>query len=511
MSNKVLFGKEARDSMFSGIETVYNAVSSTLGASGRNVAYHQWGKPKITNDGVTIARQIDPVDPFEKMGAEFIKEAAEKTNSQAGDGTTTATTLAYHIIKNGLKEIENGANPMQLRREMEAALPKILERLKESSVPVDTDEALINVATVSAESREIGELIAKAVKEAGKDGIVSVEESNGLTITTEKVEGMQFAQGFVSPYMVTNTQKMESILTDCPVLVTDKTYTLEKDLMPLLNGLMEKGVNRILIIAEEVSGTLLQFLVLNKLKGVFTAVVVKKPYDNETLEDIATLTGAQAITKDKGIVNLSVEHLGHANKVIVTADTTTIIGGSGSKEKIDARAEDLRQQIATSDFDFEKEKMQERLAKMIGGVHVIHVGASTETEMKYLKLKIDDAVNATRAAVEEGIVAGGGSALFHLTTQVESTTKGESVLFSAMQQPLKKIVENCGVEFTSLSGMWTTVSGFNALTLKQEPDMIAVGIIDPAKVERCALTNAVSLAATFLTTDTAIAELPEKE
>ena len=506
MANKVLFGKNARDSMFVGIETVYRAVSSTLGASGRNVAYHQWGRPKITNDGVTIARNINPEDPYENMGAEFIKEAAEKTNAQAGDGTTTATVLARSIIRGGLDAIDAGANPMQLRREIEAALPLVIEKLKESSILVDTDESLINVATVSAESREIGTLIAEAVKDAGKDGVVTVEESDNLSVTLEKVDSMQIDSGYTSEFMVTNPYKMEAEIRDCPILLTDRSFNLEKDLMPIFKSLKDKGINRLLIIADDVSGEAHQFVITNRMKGAFHCVVVKKPQNNAVLEDIAILTGATAALKEKGIVTIPISMLGHADKVIVKATTTNIIGGSGDKVSLEARIEELRTHLTDDEHEFEKDKIQDRLARLVGKVNVIYVGASTETEMRYLKAKIDDAVNATRAAVEEGVVSGGGSSLYHIANDLHVETKGGKILCEAMKQPLNKIVENCGVPEVLLGGEGY---GFNALTLTVEPNMIAAGIIDPCKVERLALENAVSLASTFLTTDTAIAEIPE--
>lgn len=508
IKTQVLFGREGRDKVFAGIEMIYRVVSPTLGASGRNFAYKKWGRAKISNDGVLGARLIDPVDAFEEMGVSFAQEVAEKTNMEVGDATSTTVVLHRNIIKEGLDAINLNANPMQLRREMQAALPIILEKLKEKSVPIETHEDLIKVATSSVESRELGELIAEAVEDAGENGIVSVNESDGLVTSLEKVESMQLEGGYTQDWMVTDPYKMEVVLRECPVLITDRSFNLEKELLPLIESLKKNGINRLLIIAEDISGQLLQFIGRNRMEGAFFATVVKKPNDNKILDDIAILTGGTSLTKDKGVLSISMGILGRVDKVIVKKNSTTLIGGAGDKEKFNERINELKVQIKDGEHAHEKENLQERLAKLVGKINVIHVGAPTESDMRYIKLKVDDAVNAAQAAKEEGIVAGGGSVLYHIANDLQDviTTKGGKILLEAMKKPMLKIMDNAGFSEVQIPEGY----GFNALTFQMESDMFKAGIINAHKAERCALTNATSGASTFITTDSFIVEVPQE-
>lgn len=522
MSNKLKFGKEATDSLLSGAEQVYKAVSSTLGARGRNVVRQNFGRPKITNDGVTIARAIDLQDPFEKQGADLLKEAAEKTNSEAGDGTTTAITLAYSIVSEGLKLIEGGMNPMILKAEIELEVEKIQTELKNRAIPVTTDEELENIATISVESPEYGKIVADAVKVSGKDGIVVVQEDTIPGIRKEEVSGYRFDRGLENLYLVTNAEKMEAVLDGVEgsplyILVSDKSWNLVGDLFPMFEEIKKAGCDKLLIIAEEISGELMQFITLNRMKLRFHAVVVKTPFNKDMLEDIATLTGATAITSAKGIVNVKMSHLGTAKKIIVTQTTTTIVDGGGDITK---KVEELRAQVESADESYEKEKLQERLAKLTGKTVLLKVGAATEAEARYLKDKLDDAVNATKAAVEEGIVAGGGMTLFRIAQELypAGTDNVGKFISTVLCSPLIKIMQNAGE--SDVAGVLDTLlqkdlvpslklSGYDALNGKIIEDIVKTGIIDPVKVTRCALKYAASLAVMILIVDTVMAEIPE--
>ncbi len=505
------FGDDARQVLKDGADKVYKAVSCTLGASGRNVSYQKFGKPRITNDGVTIARQIELENMFERQGAEHLKEAAEQTNREAGDGTTTSIVMAHAIFEEGLKAIKEGANPMQLRHEIEESAKKVVVELKARAIPISTPEELDFVANISVENPEIGKLVSEAVRTAGRDGNVVVEESEGYTIEKEEITGYQYDQGWTNPYLVTNPEKMEAVMENVPILVSNKSWNLINDFMPLLEELKGKGEDKLVIIADEISGELLNFFVVNRLKLRFHAVIVKKPYNTEQLEDIAALTGATAITPEKGIAIPAVSHLGKVKKAVVKEKSILIMGGGGDPSE---RVKEIKGQIAEAK-DYDKEKLEDRLAKLLGKVVVIKVGAKTDTERKYLKLKIDDGVNAVKAAVEEGIVAGGGMTLARVAEKVlrNKETKGDEVLYMSCHKPLLKILENTGVDNSvdivkQLSQSET--SGYDALQGKIVPDMIKQGIIDPVKVTRSAFSNAVSLAALLLTTEAVIAEIPEK-
>lgn len=521
MANKLLFGKEAREALRRGAEIVARATGSTLGARGRNVVRQNFGRPKITNDGVTIARAIDLQDPFEKQGADLIKEAAEKTVSEAGDGTTTSIVLAYSMFTEGLKLIEAGENPAILRKKIEHEVELVQVRLKEMAVPVDTDEDLERIATISVENPEYGKIIASAVKAVGKDGIVVVDEDpSTLGIRSEEVKGYRFDRGCENPYLFTNLEKMEATLdgTDGSpvyVLVADRQWNLIGDLMEVFKEMKKEGPgqsDKILIIAEEISGELMQFITVNRVKLRFHAVVVKCPFNKDMLEDISAMVGGEAVLEAKGIANVRRHHLGTAKRVIVTRETTTIIEGAGDPtERINA----LRAQIEDADEGYEKEKLQERLAKLTGKTIVLKVGASTEAEARYLKDKLDDAVAATRAAVEEGVVAGGGMALCRIAQKLypEKGDEIEHLMMWVLCSPVDKILDNSGESnkseiYRELSHSET--SGYDALNGVIVDDIIKAGIIDPVKVTRCALKNAVSLAVMLLTCETAIAEIPDK-
>lgn len=520
MSNQQKRGNDAREALKNGVDAIYYAVAPTLGARGRNVVYRKYGRPEITNDGVSIARRIDLKDPFESIGADLMKEAAENTNGDAGDGTTTSTVLARKIISAGMRSIDNGSNPMMLRRDIENATEAVLAELDKVAIQITNDDELLNIATISVESKEIAQIVTDAVKKVGKDGIVLVEESSGTSIEKEEVEGMRFEQGYTSPYMVSNMDKMEAVLTDnafdIPVLVTDKSFNLNNDLFPIVEGLHKSGIDKMLIIAEEISGELLASLIRNRLKNTFHAVVVKRPYNADMLEDIATLVGATAITAEKGIVKVLPEHLGKARKIIVKKDSTTIIDGGGDSAKLKERIDSLRTQVEETEETYIKEKLKERLAKLTGGVAIIRVGASTETEMKYLKLKIDDAVNATKAALEDGIILGGGIALFHIGKNLNMETEGHAIVSLACIEPLNQILLNSGKTREEIDAITTEISekkgniGYDAYT-DEVCDLIEHGVIDPVKVTKSALKNASSLASMLLTTEVVIADDPEKE
>lgn len=520
MSNETIFGEEARKKLKRGVDLVFNSVAPTLGAKGRNAVFWKFGKPRITNDGVSIARGVDPKDQFEKIGAELIKEAAEKTNKQGGDGTTTATILARTIIHKGLEYIDQGVNAMALRREIEEAARFVVEEIEKMSQPVQSFEELLDIATISVESPEIGLLVAEAVDKGGKYGKVIVEESEKLSIEKEEVDGMLIESGWISPYMVTDPERMEARITNVPILVTDRTFHLAKDIVPVIEKIHEKGGKHLLLIAEDVTGEALQMITLNRLKGAFHTIVIKKPYYKESLEDIAVLTGATAITAEKGIVELKETFLGSAQSVVATEDRTIIAGGGGHESSIKERIEQLKKQLDDKDGEYDKEKLQERIAKLAGSVVIIRVGAKTDTEMKYLRDKIDDAVNSTRAAMEEGILPGGGKALWEIADKLryfhegsgKETPLGYLATAAACEAPLFQIIKNSGkneveiaLEIESLGGN----SGYDALEDEVVPDLLESGIIDPAKVTRLAIENATSLGAIFLTIDVVRAEIED--
>lgn len=518
-----------------GVDHLANAVKITLGPKGRNVAIGKsYGGPQITNDGVTIAKEIEFEDKFENMGAELVKEVASKTNDAVGDGTTTSIVLAQALISEGLKYASAGVNVIGLRQALENGRDEIVKELKKMAKPVKGREEVVQVATISAESRELGEIIADAIEKVGKDGAVTVEESQGTGIEKEIVEGMQFDKGYVSAYMVTNAERMEAVMEDPYILLTDKKISSIQDVVPLLEKLLKTGKKELVIIAEDVDGDALATLVVNRLRGGFNALAVKAPgfgdRRKEMLEDIAVVTGGKVISEEVGLKleNAELNMLGRARRVVSDKENTTIVGGKGKKEEIEKRIKQLRAQIEKTTSDYDKEKLQERLAKLSGGVAVIKVGAATETEMKYLKLKIEDAVAATKAALAEGIVAGGGVALFKLSSwlqgrKVQNQTAEEqaavSTLANALLEPLSQISANAGKKVGEIATKITqkthedpkSNAGYDALKDMIVNDMIKEGIVDPVKVTRSAVENAVSIAAMFLTTEAAIAELPKKE
>jgi len=525
VAKQIIFNEEARHALERGVNKLAEAVRVTLGPKGRNtVLDKKFGSPLITNDGVTIARDIELEDPFENMGAQLLKEVATKTNDVAGDGTTTATVLAQAIIREGLKNVAAGANPMELKRGIEKAVAAVVDEIKATAKTVDSKEKIAQVAAISAGDDEIGKLIAESMEKVGKDGVITVEEGKGMTTELEVVEGMQFDRGYVSAYMITDTDKMEAVLNDPYILITDKKISAVADILPVLEKVVQSG-RQLLIIAEDVEGEAMATLIVNKLRGTFTAVAVKAPGFGDRrkamLEDIAILTGGQVITEDLGLKleNTTLEMLGRCRQVIVTKEETTIVDGAGQAKDINARVESIRKQIEETTSDFDKEKLQERLAKLAGGVAVIHVGAATETERKEKKLRIEDALAATRAAVEEGIVAGGGTAFVDAIDALDKLElsgdqkTGLNIVRRALEEPVRQIAFNAGLEGSvvvekvraSAKGV-----GFNAVT-EQYEDMIASGIVDPAKVTRSALQNAASIAAMILTTECLVADLPEKE
>lgn len=525
MAKDVRFSEDARRAMLRGVDALADAVKVTLGPKGRNVVLEKkFGSPLITNDGVTIAKEIELEDPFEKMGAQLVKEVATKTNDVAGDGTTTATVLAQAMIREGLKNVAAGANPMVLKRGIEKAVAAAVEHIKSISKQVEGRENIAQVAGISAGSEEVGAMIADAMEKVGKDGVITVEESKGFINELEVVEGMQFDRGYSSPYMVTDTDKMEAILDDPYILITDKKIGNIQEILPVLERVVKAG-KPLLIIAEDVEGEALATLVVNKLRGTFTAVAVKAPGFGDRrkamLQDIAILTGGQVVSEELGLElkNTTVDQLGRARQVKVSKENTIIVDGAGDKTEIDARSSQIKKQIEETTSDFDREKLQERLAKLSGGVAVIKVGAATETELKEKKLRMEDALNATRAAVEEGIVPGGGTALVNAIKALDSVQAtgdeltGVNLVRKALEAPVRLIADNAGVEGSIIverlknepSGI-----GYNAAT-GEWVDMIAAGIVDPAKVTRSALQNSASVAAMFLTTEAVVADKPEKE
>ncbi|MBV7275739.1 chaperonin GroEL [Clostridium thailandense] len=525
MAKSILFGEEARRSMQAGVDKLANTVKITLGPKGRNVVLDKkFGSPLITNDGVTIAREIELEDPYENMGAQLVKEVATKTNDVAGDGTTTATLLAQAIIREGLKNVTAGANPMLIRQGIRMAVDKAVEEIKKVSRPVEGKEDIARVAAISAADEEIGKLIADAMEKVGNEGVITVEESKSMGTELDVVEGMQFDRGYVSPYMVTDTEKMEASVDDAYILITDKKISNIQDILPVLEQIVQQG-KKLLIIAEDVEGEALATLVVNKLRGTFTCVAVKAPgfgdRRKEMLLDIATLTGGQVISEELGrdLKETTIEMLGRADSVKISKENTTIVNGKGDKNAIHDRVAQIKRQIEETTSDFDREKLQERLAKLAGGVAVIKVGAATETELKERKLRIEDALAATKAAVEEGIVPGGGTAYINAIPEVEKLTSnvadakiGIDIIKKALEEPVRQIAFNSGVEGSVIIEKVKnseTGTGYDALN-DQYVNMIKAGIVDPTKVTRSALQNAASVASTFLTTESAVADIPEK-
>ncbi len=524
MAKKIMFGEEARKALEVGVNAVADAVKITIGPKGRNVVLERkFGSPTITNDGVSIAREIDLVDPFENMGAQLLKEVATKTNDVAGDGTTTATVLAQAMIKEGLKNVAAGANPMVLRKGIYKAVEVAVEEISKIAKTIESKASVAQVASISAADQEIGGLIADAMEKVGNDGVITVEDSQTFGTSLEVVEGMQFDRGYISPYMVSNTEKMEAVLDDPYILITDKKLTVVQEILPVLEGVVKTG-KALLLIAEDVEGEALATMIVNKLRGTFNVVAVKAPGFGDRrksmLQDIATLTGAQFITEDLGLKldNVTMDMLGTARQVIVTKDETTIVDGKGTKEDIENRIKQIRMQLDDTTSEFDKEKLQERLAKLTGGVAVIQVGAATETELKEKKHRIEDALAATRAAVQEGIVAGGGTCFVNIISKIaeikmdEADAKtGVNIVLRAMEEPLRQIANNAGVEGSIVVEKVKHSEigiGYNVLTDKYE-DMIKAGIVDPAKVTRSALQNAASIAAMVLTTESIVADDPD--
>ncbi|HWL25796.1 MAG TPA: chaperonin GroEL [Ureibacillus sp.] len=525
MAKDIKFSEEARSLMLQGVDKLANTVKVTLGPKGRNVVLEKkFGSPLITNDGVTIAKEIELENPYENMGAKLVAEVASKTNEIAGDGTTTATVLAQAMIREGLKNVTAGANPVGIRKGIDKAVAAALEELQAISRPVENKEAIAQVAAISAADDEVGTFIADAMERVGTDGVITIEESKGFTTELDVVEGMQFDRGYVSHYMVTDTDKMEAVLDNPYILITDKKITSIQEILPLLEQVVQQG-RPLLIIAEDIEGEALATLVLNKLRGTFQVVAVKAPGFGDRrkamLEDVAILTGGQVITADLGLElkTADVTSLGRAVKVVVNKDNTTIVEGAGSTDAIDSRVNQIRSQIAETTSEFDKEKLQERLAKLAGGVAVIKVGAATETELKERKLRIEDALNSTRAAVEEGIVSGGGTALLNIYSAVENVLNsvegdvatGVRIVLRALEEPVRQIANNAGLEGSIIVDRLKREEigvGFNAAT-SEWVNMIDAGIVDPAKVTRSALQNAASVASLFLTTEAVVADIPE--
>ncbi len=525
MAKQILFDEEARRALGRGVDALADAVKVTLGPKGRNVVLEKkFGAPTITNDGVTIARDIELEDPFENMGAQLVKEVATKTNDVAGDGTTTATLLAQAMIREGMRNVAAGANPMGLKKGIETAVNKLVEEIKTVAKPVESKSAVAQVATISSADEEIGDYIADAMEKVGKDGVITVEESKTMNTNLSVVEGMQFDRGYISPYMVTDTDKMEAVLDDPYILVTDRKISAIADILPVLEQVVKQG-KEIMIIAEDLDGEALATIVVNKLRGTFKALAVKAPGFGDRrkamLEDIAILTGGQVISEEVGrkLDSVTIEDLGRARQVHSSKENTTIVDGMGDKDAIAARVEMIKKQIADTTSDFDKEKLQERLAKLSGGVAVIEIGAATEVEMKDKKYRVEDALNATRAAVEEGIVAGGGTTFIDILPaldklEAEGDVKtGINIVRRAIEEPVRQIANNAGLEGSVVvaevkkAGVGVGYDAANDVYV----NMIEAGIVDPAKVTRSALQNAASIAAMVLTTETLVADKPAPE
>jgi len=527
MAKNIVFDEAARQSLKKGIEKVANAVRVTLGPKGANVVLDKgFGAPTITNDGVSIAKEVELEEKLENLGAELVKEAADKTNDVAGDGTTTAIILATSIINNGLKYLTAGANPLSIQRGVNKAAKAIIEGLKDISHKVETHSDIVNVATISSRDVEIGNLIAEVIKEVGKDGVVTVEESKTFGLSKEIVKGLQFDRGYVSPYMITNPEKMEAVLEDPYIIITDLKISAIGEILPLLDKILQTGKKDILIIADDITGEALATLIVNKLRGILNVVAVKAPGFGDTrkeqLTDIAIVTGGKVISEELGLKldKANMEDLGQARRVVIDKDKTTIVEGKGDKEEIDKRVKQIKKELEITESEFDKEKLQERLAKLAGGVAVIKVGAPTEVEQKEKQNRVDDAVRATKAALEEGIVPGGGVALLRTLDNLskvefndEDEKIGAEIVRKALEEPLRQIATNAGVngdvvleEVKKRNGN----EGFNAQTLEYT-DMFKAGIVDPTKVTRSALENAVSVAGMFLTTRAVVYEIPEKK
>ena len=523
MAKEIKFAEDARAAMLRGVDVLADTVKVTLGPKGRNVVLEKsFGSPLITNDGVTIAKEIELEDHFENMGAKLVSEVASKTNDIAGDGTTTATVLTQAIVREGLKNVTAGANPLGIRRGIELATKTAVEELHNISSVVDSKEAIAQVAAVSSGSEKVGQLIADAMEKVGNDGVITIEESKGIETELDVVEGMQFDRGYLSQYMVTDNDKMEAVLENPYILITDKKISNIQDILPLLEQILQQS-RPLLIIADDVDGEALPTLVLNKIRGTFNVVAVKAPGFGDRrkamLEDIAILTGGTVITDDLGLElkDTTIENLGNASKVVVDKDNTTIVEGAGSKEAIDARVHLIKNQIGETTSDFDREKLQERLAKLAGGVAVVKVGAATETELKELKLRIEDALNATRAAVEEGMVSGGGTALVNVIGKVAAleaegdVATGIKIVVRALEEPIRQIAENAGYEGSVIVDKLKNVDlgiGFNAAN-GEWVNMVEAGIVDPTIVTRSALQNAASVSALLLTTEAVVADKPE--
>jgi len=527
-AKEIKFSEDARRSLEKGVDTLANTVKVTLGPKGRNVVLdRKFGSPTITNDGVTIARDIDLEDPWENLGCQLVKEVAIKTNDVAGDGTTTATVLAQAMIKEGLKNVAAGANPMIMRKGIEKAVAACTEKISQISKPVESKSAIAQVAAISASDPEIGSLIADAMERVGRDGVITVEESNSMGTSLEVVEGMNFDRGYISHYMVTDAEKMEAKLDNPYILITDKKISAINEIIPVLEKVVQTG-KPMLLIAEDVEGEALATLVVNKLRGTFNCVAVKAPAFGERrkamLEDIAILTKGQVVTEDMGtkMENVTLDMLGRANKVVIKKDETIIVDGAGAEEDVKARISNIKSQLDDSDSEYDREKLQERMAKLSGGVAIIKVGAATETELKEKKHRIEDALAATKAAVEEGIVSGGGVALVNALTAVDAIQAegdeltGVKLVAKALEEPLRQIANNAGIEGSVVVEKVKEAQaakpgmGFNALTNVYE-DMIQAGIIDPAKVTRSAVQNAASIAAMVLTTEAIVSEKPGED
>jgi len=532
MAKQLVFDQEARTSLKAGIDILAKAVMTTLGPKGRNVAIDKkFGAPTITHDGVSVAKEIELENPYENMGAQLLKEAATKTNDIAGDGTTTATVLAYSMVNDGLRNLAAGANPMLLKRGMDIAAEKVSQAIKDMAIEISTKEEIASVAAISAQDREIGELIADVMDKVGKDGVITVEESKGLQFETKYVEGMQFDRGYISPYFITSPDTMEAVINDAYILIHDKKISAASDLVPILEKLLQIGKRELVIIAEDVDGEALATLVLNKLRGMLNVLAVKAPGFGDRrkamLGDIAALTGGTVITEELGrkLDSVTIDDLGRAGKVVATKNETTIVDGAGDEAQIRGRIEQIRIEIENSTSDYDREKLQERLAKLSGGVAVIGVGAATEVELKEKKHRVEDALSATRAAVEEGIVPGGGVALVNamhvlddLKLDSDDANTGVAIVRRALQMPMRGIVQNAGLDggviqqqvINEQKAQNNKNIGFDVMS-GQFVDMIKAGIIDPTKVTRGALENAVSIAGMMLTTEALVTDLPEKE
>jgi chaperonin GroEL len=531
-AKQLVFSEEARRRLQRGMDLLATAVVTTLGPKGRNVAIdRKFGSPTITHDGVTVAKEIELEDPFENMGAQLLKEAATKTNDIAGDGTTTSTVLAHSIVTDGMKNLAAGFNPMLLKRGIEAATKAVADKIRAQAIEITTKEEIANVASISAQDRAIGELIAVVMDKVGKDGVITVEESKGLEFETEYVEGMQFDRGYISPYFITDPEHMEASVSDAYILIYDKKISAAADIVPVLEKLVQVGKRELIIIAEDVDGEALATLVLNKLRGMLNAVAVKAPGFGDRrkamLQDIATLTGATVISDETGrkLETATLYDLGRAEKVVVTKDDTTVVGGKGEAAQIKGRIEQIRVEIDKSTSDYDREKLQERLAKLSGGVAIIRVGAATETELKEKKHRVEDALSATRAAVEEGIVPGGGVALINamaalegMKMENEDAQVGVNIVRKALEVPMRKIAENAGKDGSVIletvrrfqKDQGNANLGYDVLG-EEYVDMVKNGVLDPAKVTRGALENAASIAAMILTTEALVTDVPEKE